>query len=237
MRLFGAPNTVTSPQFACLAELARSGEIGPIHAAHARYGHPGPTWGPWFYRKGGGSLLDLGVYSLTTLTGLLGPARGVAALMGTAVAERDIEGERVRVEADDNAMLLLDHGGAVFSCVRTGFIYHSTRDEWTVELNGLKGSAYLLGHDWAPKGVEVRVDGRAPEVRCTDPQGYSWETGAARVARCLATGEDPLLSGEHALHVLEVMLAAQESSETGRRVEVRSRFPWPIAVPASPGAP
>src|SRR5438270_637506 len=83
---------------------------GRVHAAHGRDGHGGPSWGPWFYRKGGGSLFDLGVYNITTLTGLLGPARGVVALSGVAVPERVVEGERVRVEADDNVMLLMDHG-------------------------------------------------------------------------------------------------------------------------------
>src|SRR5205823_13764929 len=121
VRLFGAPNAVTSPAFRCLAEIVASGEIGRVHAAHGRYGHGGPSWGPWFYRKGGGSLFDLGVYNITTLTGLLGPARGVVALSGIAVPERIVEGERVQVEADDNIMLLMDHGDAVFSCVQTGF--------------------------------------------------------------------------------------------------------------------
>ena len=37
----------------------------------------GPTWSAFFYEKGGGSLPDLGVYNLATLTGLLGPAKAV----------------------------------------------------------------------------------------------------------------------------------------------------------------
>jgi len=36
---------------------------------------------------------------------------------------------------------------------------------------------------------------------------------------------------EHAYHTLEVMLAALESGRTGRRVEVRSTFPWPVGSP------
>jgi predicted dehydrogenase len=73
--LFGAPNAVTSPAFRCLAEIAGSGRIGSVFVAHGHYGHTGPNWGPWFYRRGGGSLFDLGVYNITTLTGILGPAR------------------------------------------------------------------------------------------------------------------------------------------------------------------
>jgi predicted dehydrogenase len=229
VRLFGAPNAVTSPAFRCMAEIVASGEIGRVHAAHGRYGHSGPSWGPWFYRKGGGSLFDLGVYNITTLTGLLGPARAVVAVSGVAVPERLVDGEPVRVEADDNVMLLMDHGDAVFSHVQTGFVYGAHRTDRTVELIGTQGGVNLLGHDWGPEGVEIRSEaGRGWETRCQDQQGYRWERGASAVAECLATGSPCPMTGEHAFHVLETMLAAHESASTGRRVSVASRFPWPI---------
>jgi predicted dehydrogenase len=228
-QLVGAPNLVTSPAFRCMSEILGSGEIGRVHAAHGRYGHAGPSWGPWFYRKGGGSLFDLGVYNITTLTGLLGPVQGVVALSGVAISERFVEGERVRVEADDNTMLLMDHGDAVFSGVQTGFVYRAQRKDRTVELIGTKGSLNLLGHDWGPEGVEVWTEARGDwETRCQDQQEYGWQTGGVYVAECLATGRPSLMTGEHAFHVLEVMLAAHESAATGRRVVVESRFPWPV---------
>jgi predicted dehydrogenase len=229
VRLFGAPNAVTSPAFRCMAETLAAGEIGQVHAAHGRYGHSGPRWGPWFYQKGGGSLFDLGVYNVTTLTGLLGPVRGVVALSGVAIPERTVEGQHVRVEADDNTMLLMDHGDTVFSCVQTGFVYRAHRTDRTVELIGTRGCVNLLGHDWEPKGVEVWTEARNGwETRCEDQQGYGWQTGGSYLAECLATGKPSLMTGEHAFHVLEVMLAAFESGATGRRVAVESRFPWPI---------
>ena len=33
---------------------------------------------------------------------------------------------------------------------------------------------------------------------------------------------------EHAYHTLEIMVGALESARTGRRVEIKSTFPWPI---------
>jgi len=229
VRIFGAPNVVTSPAFRCLAEVIRSGEIGEVRVAHGRYGHGGPTWGPWFYQKGGGSLFDLGVYNVTTLTGLLGPARSVTALTGIAIPERTVEGQRVRVEADDNTMLLMDHGGATFSCVQTGFVYPNLPEGQTLEIVGRKGTAGLLGYDWGPEGVRVRTEAASEgETRAADQQGYGWERGASTIAECLATGTDPPMTGEHALHVLEVMLAALESGRSGRRIEIESRFRWPV---------
>ena len=63
-------------------EAAPEGAIGHVAAAHATYGHLGPGWSAFFYEKLGGSMPDLGVYNMTTLTGLLGPARAVVGAHG-----------------------------------------------------------------------------------------------------------------------------------------------------------
>ncbi|MCS7310715.1 MAG: Gfo/Idh/MocA family oxidoreductase [Armatimonadetes bacterium] len=229
VNIWGAPTVVTSPAFQCMARLLAEKAVGEVYVARAWYGHGGPSWGPWFYQKGGGSLFDLGVYNITTLTGLLGPAQSVVALMGTAIPERLVEGQRVQVEADDNAIVLMDHGTGVFSCVMTGFVYGPYHEERTVELVGTRGSINLLGWDWHPKGVEVWDEEReAWKIVCEDQQGYNWNQGGSYLARCLATGEKPLMTAEHAFHVLEVMLAAQQSAQTGQRIAIHSRFsaPW-----------
>lgn len=80
LRLWGAPAVVNSPQFAFMATTLSAGTLGKVSSAHAHYGHLGPTWSAFFYEKGGGSLPDLGVYNLATLTGLLGSARAVMAM-------------------------------------------------------------------------------------------------------------------------------------------------------------
>src|SRR5438477_8452983 len=61
VRLWGAPITVQSPQFAFMAKQLAAGKLGRIAAAHADYGHEGPTWSAFFYEKGGGSMPDLAV--------------------------------------------------------------------------------------------------------------------------------------------------------------------------------
>ncbi len=236
--LWGAPNAVISPTFRAAAEAVLSGEIGLVYSARARYGHPGPHE-PWFYKAGGGSLFDLGVYNVVTLTGLLGPAKAVVALAGVAIARRTLRGEEFGVEADDNVALLLDFGGASYAVIQTGYVYPMYSghrgvhdDRVTIELVGTRGAINWLGYDWAPKGIEVRtVDSETWDTRAADQQGYTWQCGGSYLARCLATGEKPLMTVEHAYHTLEVMLAALESGRTGRRVEVRSTFPWPVGSP------
>jgi predicted dehydrogenase len=121
---WAAPTCVTSPQFKFMAETMASGKIGKITAAHGVYGHGGPGWSAWFYQKGGGSLYDLGVYNVTTLTGLLGPVTEVVGMTDIVYPTRKVEDQgEVKVEADENTMLIMKHAGGALSHVQTGFGY------------------------------------------------------------------------------------------------------------------
>jgi predicted dehydrogenase len=89
----------------------------------------------------------------------------------------------------------------------------------------------LVGYDWAPLGVDLATkDSPELERSVADAQGYVWQQGASLAAECLATGKELLATPEHALHVLEIITAARESSATGRRVELSSTFKWPVVV-------
>src|SRR6195256_3761187 len=111
LRIWGAPTVVNSPQFAFMAKTLASGKLGRIAAAHADYGHEGPDWSAFFYEKGGGSLPDLAVYNLTSLTGLLGPVKHVTAMLSIVTPEREIRDRgKIKVTEEDNAQVLMDHG-------------------------------------------------------------------------------------------------------------------------------
>jgi predicted dehydrogenase len=237
VRIWGAPVVVTSPQFAFMAETISDGKLGRLASAHAVYGHTGPDWSAFFYEKGGGSIPDLGVYSLTTLTGLLGPARSVTAMLSIVTPTRMIHNKgEIKVEAEDNAMIVLDHGEGVLSHVQCGFNFfnphgHSGDQERRHSLTvfGTQGCMGLVGYDWESLGVDLSTDDK-PEFgrHVEESAGYQWQQGASLVAECLATGKEPLFTPEHALHVVEIIGAARESQQTGRRIDLRSKFPWPV---------
>jgi predicted dehydrogenase len=239
LRLWGAPTPLASPAFAAMAEILAQKRLGRVAAAHASYGHTGPDWSSFFYEKGGGSLPDLGVYHLTTLTGLLGPARAVTAMVSIITPQRTIRGKgAINVAAEDNAHLLLDHGSGVISHVQCGFNYftphaHDSRQQThhSVVIVGSAGTLAMAGYDWAPHGVDLSTrDGGPTFQRIADgPNDYVWQNGASLVAECLATGKEPPFTPEHALHVLEIMQAALTSQQTGRRIDLATTFPWPIA--------
>ena len=237
VRLWGAPTVVNSPAFQFMAKTLAAGGLGRVAAAHAHYGHEGPNWAAFFYQKNGGSLPDLGVYNLTTLTGLLGPAKSVVAMTSIVTPTREITGRgTVEVTEEDNAMILLDHGQGVISHIQCGFNYfnphgHEGRNEQrhTLSIVGTQGAMGLVGYDWEPGGVELATP-QNPEFKrfAIEQNGYRWEEGASVAAECLATGREPLFTAGHAVHVCEIMIAARESQASGRRIPLQTTFQWPV---------
>ena len=237
LRIWGAPAVVNSPQFAFMAKAIQEGKLGKVSSAHAHYGHLGPTWSAFFYEKGGGSLPDLGVYNIATLTGLLGPAKSVVAMTSVVTPERTVDNKgKIKVVAEDNAMVLMDHGNGTLSHVQCGFNYFDPyghegtgQDRPTISMWGTKGNMHMIGYDWAPTGVDMATFENEKTVRFVPEAGtYVWQQGASVSSESMSTGIEPLINAEHALHVLEVMEAARASQASGKRIDLVSKFPYPV---------
>jgi predicted dehydrogenase len=223
-----APHVVLSPTFRAVHTAVGEGAVGRLLTARARYGWAGPWWGEWYYRPGGGSLFDLGVYNVTSLCALFGPARRVTAMVGVAIPERTVDEQTIHVEADDNAHVLLDFGGARFAVVTTGFTMQKYRSP-AIELYGDEGTLQLLGDDWAPDGWELwRNDERAWRVHPESDPHWQWTAGLGHLVDCVETGRPAITRPEHAYHVLEIMLAAQAAGRDGVARTVESGFPDPV---------
>ena len=237
LKLWGAPAVVNSPQFAFMSKAIQEGRLGKVSSAHAHYGHEGPGWSAFFYEKGGGSLPDLGVYNLATLTGLLGPAKSVMAMTNILTPERRVDNKGlIKVEAEDNAMVLMEHQGGVLSHVQCGFNYFDPyghggkgQDRHTISIWGTRGNMGLVGYDWAPFGVDLAtVEEPTPKRYVPDTNGYVWQEGATVVTNALLANTETRVNPEHALHVLDIIEAARASSKTGQKLSLESTFPWPI---------
>lgn len=237
LRIWGAPAVVNSPQFAFMSKTIQEGTLGKVAAAHAHYGHLGPTWSAFFYEKGGGSLPDLGVYNLATLTGLLGPAKAIIAMTSIVTHERTVDNKgKIPVAAEDNAIVVMDHGNGTLSQVQCGFNYFDPyghegkgQQQHTISIWGTKGNMGLVGYDWAPFGVDLATSFTEPPKRFVeDPGTYVWQQGASVISEALVTGKEPLIAVEHALHVLEIIEAARASGSSGKKIELQSTFKWPL---------
>ncbi len=234
-RLWGAPTVVQSPQFAFMAKALAKKTLGSVGTAHASYGHLGPGWASFFYEKNGGSMPDLGVYQLTFLTGLFGPAKSVTAMTSIVTPTRHIEAKgEIKVNEEDNAVIVLAHAGGVISHVESSFNFFNPDDHQyagqkhiTLTITGREGVMKLAGYDWAPHGVDLST-ATAPEWKrhVGEAHDYVWQNGGSLAAECLATGKEPLVTPEHALHVVEIMAAARESQATGKHIAMTSTFKW-----------
>lgn len=237
LRLWGAPAVVNSPQFAFMSKTIQEGKLGRVSSAHGQYGHTGPTWSAFFYEKGGGSMPDLGVYNLATLTGLLGPAKSVLAMTSIVNPERTVDDKgKIKVEAEDNAHILLEHDKNVISHVMCGFNYfdphgHEAGNQTlhSIQIYGDHGNMRLIGYDWETNGVMLDTSWDKPAVLMSvDKGGYEWQEGARVTGESIITGIEPKINVEHALHVLEIIEAARRSSATGRKIKLQSNFKWPM---------
>jgi predicted dehydrogenase len=237
IRIWGAPAVVTSPQFEFMSKTIQSGKLGKLASAHGQYGHTGPTWSSFFYEPLGGSMPDLGVYNMATLTGLLGPAKSVMAMTSIVNKNREIDNKGiVEVKEEDNAHILLEHENGIISHIMCGFNYfdpfgHEAKNQTlhSIQIFGDKGNMRLIGYDWEPKSVILDTSWtNPPETHVTDDQGYQWQEGATKIATSLSTNIEPKIHVLHSLHVLEIIEAARKSSKEGIKVPLRSVFPWPM---------
>jgi predicted dehydrogenase len=224
--LLVAPHVILSPTFQAMARRLAAGDIGKVCAARAAYGWSGPEWGKWFYLKGGGPIFDLGVYNITALTGWLGPAKRVMAMTGQAIPVRKVEGEMMHIETEDNAQILLDFGGACYASVFTGFTIHDRRAP-AIELYGSDGVMQMLGEDWAPEGYEVLPRGGEWQTFPAARGAWPWTDGLNHMIASIQSGTRPIITPEHAYHVLEIMLKAMDSGRDGRAIELTSTFTPP----------
>ena len=223
-----APHVILSNTYQAMWRHIKRGEVGRLLSARALYGWSGPEWTPWFYQSGGGSLFDLGVYNITSLTGLFGPAKRITAMAGTAIPERRINGETVRVEVDDNVHLLMDFGDGAYAAVTTGFTIQKYRCNG-IEVYGSAGTIQMLGEDWAPKGYELwRNDIGAWQVFEGADAAWPWTDGLRHMVEGIQTQSPPLIQPEHAYHVLEIMIKAREAGRDGQAKEIESTFTPPV---------
>lgn len=239
LHIWGAPAVVNSPQFAFMAKAINEGKLGKVAAAHAHYGHLGPGWSAFFYEKNGGSMPDLGVYNMASLSGLLGPVKSVVAMLNIITPTRKVDNRpnEIKVEAEDNAMVLMEHASGALSHVQSGFNYFDPyghegegQDKPTISVWGTQGNMHLIGYDWAPFGVDMatRENDERTIRHVKDTGTYVWEEGASVIAENLVKGTEPLIAAEHSLHVLEIIEAARKSQEEGKRIQLQSTFKWPI---------
>lgn len=244
LRVGCAPDTFLGEGIQNARKILDDGTIGrPLSGVAFCMGHGHESWHKqpaFYYLKGGGPLLDMGPYYITALVNLLGPVKRVTAVAARGFDERiAASGERLNVEVNTQCSGVLEFvNGAVVTLVMSFdvWINHCPM----IELYGETGSMTVPNPNAFTGAVEVceagPMGGGKRQLDWSEStKSYAHEVGRGigpcEMIDAIAADRPHRCSGDLAAHVLDVMLAYDESSESGRHVELESRCERPAALP------
>jgi predicted dehydrogenase len=262
LRVGSAPDTFLGARLQACRRALDSGLIGQPVAATAFVVSPGHEWHhpnpDFFYKPGGGPVLDMGPYYLTALVSLLGPVRKVSGFSRTTFPQRTIQtaprkGETIQVEvATHVAGTLQFAGGAIGTVIASFDVWDSELPR--IEIYGTAGTLCirdvdpLLGPNIFGGQVLVRTRDRSrwrgiPRPAGMEewdrlPVGSAWTEnsrglGLADMAYGILNTRPHRASGEMAYHVLDVSLGLLKAAETGSSVAIQSTCERPAPLPES----
>jgi predicted dehydrogenase len=193
----------------------------------------------WYYKPGGGPLRDLTVYAMHPLTWILGPARRVTAVSGILLPDREWKGRRILIEMDDCTTYILEFSDGVQITFNTSFIKGSPVSP-LMELVGSRG-AIVVGGRGAQGDVELWVQndtqltyGFGHDLKEVVPfdetkylPGTHILTDILHLVDCIREDKEPLVSAEHARHVIEIIEKTYEAGRSGITQQLYTTFKRP----------
>lgn len=233
-----APDTFLGGAFQTCRRIIESGMLGDIVGASAfmvcrghESWHPNPAF---YYKPGGGPMLDMGPYYITALVNLMGGIRSVCGMAKQSFPVRTITseprfGETIQVEVDTHVNGLMEfENGAIGNILTTFDVYDSKAP--AIEIYGSEGTLQVPDPDWF--GGEIKLYRPETEEYSVIPAMFPYDgncrgLGLADMAKAVQTGRDVRVSGGRALHVLEVMCGFIQSSTERRWVDIETPYTKP----------
>ena len=254
LRVGAAPDTVLGASIQEARRLIDTGAIGkPLSGAAAFMSHGMEHWHPnpgFFFRPGGGPVLDMGPYYISTLVTLLGPVASVMASGQTGFSERivttkksSILGQAIKVETPTNlhALLQFQSGAQV--------VFLASWDVWKhgmlpMELHGADASLRVPDPNWFGGKLKLAKGRGGWKSIATDTQFLGKDNypkgeplhanyrglGLADMARAIKDQRPHRANGDMGLHVLAVMLGILEAAAKGKRVSIAQGCERPAAL-------
>ncbi len=240
--LGGAPDTFLGGGIQTCRKLIDDGWIGDVVAVNASmrcHGHeswhPGPAF---YYQKGGGPMFDMGPYYLTCLVNLVGAVESVMAYTRVTFPQRlitsqPLRGTLVDVEVPTHiAGLMKFESGAIGTLTTTFDVYDD--HQACVEVFGSRGSLLVPDPNGFGGPVKLLREGQNAYEEVPVVYGYrenSRGVGVADLCRALREGGTPRANCAQTFHVLDLMCAFHESSDSGREVSLQKGFVRQPALP------
>jgi len=259
IRLGCAPDTFLGAGHQACRQAVDQGKIGKVVGGAASFlthgmedWHPNPTF---FFRPGGGPVLDMAPYYLTALINLIGPVRQVTAMAMSAFPSRTVTsegpmtGEMIDVEVPTsmNGVLAFENG-AVITLTTTWDVWN--HDRRPLEIYGETGSMLMPDpnffggeprvaierEDWTGLDIDHFAFGKPNHKNGRGASVADYRIiGLLDMAAAIHANRPHRAHGLMALHALEVMDALGRSSNEQRHIAIDSRPDRPAALPEGDG--
>src|SRR5574337_70917 len=221
-----------SPAVEEAKRLIDAGAIGRVSMADAVLAHREPRHAPWFFdaeQAHWGVLADLGIYLVSQLTYLFGPAKGVRGKVETVFPERrDDAGAPIKATVDDNAAAILELPNGVLGTIRANWCspVHHRNSIFETRIHGAEGMIFINPASKAAPIVvfspERTVPGAAPVeyagmTNCYLPklEPYDDDQEIMRVFDEEIRGKSGKGNTARARHVIEIIDKIYASSRSG----------------------
>jgi predicted dehydrogenase len=254
VRVGCAPDTFLGAGHQACRHAIDAGRIGrPIagSAFFATHGmehwHPNPEF---FFKRGGGPMLDIGPYYVTQLVNLFGPVVRVTAQATMGYATRSVSSEplkgsiiNVEVPTTVNGVLSFANGASVTITTswdvwkhrRVPFeIYGSEGSMLVPDPNFFGGEPMVSKRDgeWMPLDISAHPFGIPNRYTSSRTHVADYRIiGLLDMAAAVRNNRPHRASGELAMHVLEVLDAFERSSAEGRQVMIGTSCERPQPLP------
>jgi predicted dehydrogenase len=254
-----APDTFLGAGGRLARKLTDDGAVGRILSGTAflmshgmEHWHPDPEF---FFKPGGGPILDMAPYYLSALVNIIGPVKRVVSMSSIGFPERIItaessprKGSRITVETPTTVMALLEFasGAQVTFCMSWDVWKHGHP---AIELYGTEGSLRVpdpnffgglveiteRGGDWRAMDSSEMPFGtpnwRSPNWPPNAPLRANYRAlGLADLASAVLRGTPHRSSGRLGLHVLEVMHSILEGAATGQPMAITTSLERPAVL-------
>ncbi len=226
-------------------QMIADGTIGRVYYVKCNSSHGGPEYFQYrntdpsgFYEPGAGALVDMGVHGLQQVTFLMGPAKRVMCMGAVTTPEREIRsgtlnGKILKTDSiPDQYLINLDFGEGRLGFVDCGFSQKASMDP-QLQIFGSQGTISITRPYMANTIPDVYIDAPERGIRgWVKPMEWIQRYPRLNSQCCclrdlvesVEKGTLPLLSGEHARHLIEIMGAVTRTAFTGISVELKTTF-------------
>ncbi|MDP9351893.1 MAG: Gfo/Idh/MocA family oxidoreductase [Chloroflexota bacterium] len=236
LRLGCSPCTYMGEAQQTAWKLIREGKLGQVRVVYAEMNwgrieswHPAPGA---FYEVG--PLWDIGVYPLTLLTTMYGPARRVQAAGKVLYPDRVTqEGVPFHISTPDFVTGVVELENGVLVRMTVDFYVSQKTKQKGVEFHGDEGSLWLGSPQWFNAEVEYADFNQPYEVipYVREPyEGTEWGRGVRDMVNAIRENRPHRATGAQAAHVVDILEATARSMREGKAVEVGSSFTPPAPM-------